>query len=124
MKTPKIIRYCSCGCRLNLESGDYWDDKGKIHKCASLFCPKCGADYRGEAFAARIIRKNREARLRRKVDLLSSQLFLCSWFIERHMGLASKFAEFVKETPVECCQGEKLIETRYFTVARRDMEGS
>lgn len=74
MKTPKRIAYCSCGCWLNLESGDYMDDKGKFHKCTTLFCPKCGAEYRGEAFAARIIRKNREARLRLKIALLTKEL--------------------------------------------------
>ena len=77
-----------------------------------------------EAKHARWTRKNREKRLRRKMDLLNSQLFLCSWFIERHMGLARKFAEFVKETPVECSQGDRLISTTYFTVTRRDVEGS
>ena len=74
MKTPKRIAYCSCGCFLNLESGDWMDDKGKIHKCATLFCPKCGAEYRGEAFAARIIRKNREARLKRKIAVLQRKV--------------------------------------------------
>lgn len=64
MKTPKRITYCNCGCALNLESGDYMDDKGKFHNATALFCPKCGAAHPGEAFAARCIRKNRDARLK------------------------------------------------------------
>ncbi len=100
-----------------------WDE---TYEVPTFLCTRCGEETidNSKAICARWKRKNREARLRHKIDLLNSQLFLCSWFIERHMGIASKFNEFVKETPVECCQGEKLIETRYFTVARRDMEGS
>lgn len=68
MKTPKRIAYCSCGCALNLESGDYMDDKGQLHNSTALFCPKCGAEHPGEAFASRCIRKNREARLRNALE--------------------------------------------------------
>lgn len=74
MKTPKRIAYCSCGCWLNLESGDYMDDKGKFHNSTTLFCPKCGSEYPGEAFAARIIRKNREARLRHALREMKWQI--------------------------------------------------
>lgn len=64
MKTPKRITYCECGCALNLESGEYMDDKGEFYNATALFCPKCGAAHPGEAFAARCIRKNRVARLK------------------------------------------------------------
>lgn len=63
MKTPKRITYCYCGCALNLESTTI-EVEGKDKNMATLFCPKCGADYPGEAFAARCIRKNRVARLK------------------------------------------------------------
>lgn len=74
MKTPKRIACCSCGCWLNLESGDYMDDKGKFHNATALFCPKCGAAYPGEAFAARCTRKNREARLRHRIARLEEHI--------------------------------------------------
>lgn len=73
MKTPKRIAYCSCGCWLNLESASFYEN-GKIKNATTLFCPKCGAEYQGEAFAARIVRKNREARLRHKIAVLQRKV--------------------------------------------------
>lgn len=83
MKTPKRITYCECGCALNLESGDYMDDKGKFHKCTTLFCPKCGAAYPGEAFASRCIRKNREARLRHALRKMNGILDYAAKEVQR-----------------------------------------
>lgn len=83
MKTPKRITYCGCGCALNLESGDYMDEKGKSHNAAALFCPKCGAAHRGEAFASRCIRRNREARLRHALRKMNGILDYAAKEVQR-----------------------------------------
>lgn len=89
MKTPKRITYCECGCALNLESGDYMDDKGKFYNATALFCPKCGAAHPGDAFAARCIRKNREARLRHKIYWQARDI---EWLAETNKRMRKKCA--------------------------------
>ena len=115
MKTPKIIKYCSCGCWLNLESGDYMDDKGEFHKCATLFCPKCGADYPGEAFAARIIRKNRENRLKHALRRKENANRSLAEKLVRAYKLEQAYDSFI----------DKMLES-YFEIGTfgQDVEGS
>lgn len=115
MKTPKRITYCSCGCAMNLESGDYMDDKGKFHNATALFCPRCGAAYPGEAFAARCIRKNREARLRHALRKKDNAISLLAEKLLRVSMQSQAYNSFI----------DKMLDSYFESgTCNQDIEGS